>query len=81
MSITISDNSSYLEIGTKSINKSRILFFDRDEEKVFIVMSDRKEGHMKDQNTVEIPYEEVDDPQTFESAESLQTYLVSLCQI
>lgn len=77
---TITKSGSFLLIGSYAINIARILFFDHDLTNVYIVMSDRKEGHSKDQNTITVAYLDITSPQTFASAEALQTYLVAQAQ-
>lgn len=77
--MTITSDENYLHIGTKSVVKANILFFDRDETNVYVVMGGRKLSHYEDGNGITLPFAEVEvageDP--FESAEALQTFLLT----
>ncbi len=78
MGLSITSDDNFIDIGNKSIVKANILFLDHDQDKVYIILSGRKPGHATDTNDIAIDYKEVDDPDTYESAAELQTYLKTL---
>lgn len=78
--MTISSDETYLHVDTKSIKKSNILFFDHDEENVYVILSGRKVAHYSDGNNVTIPFDQavIEGQQPFESSAALQTHLLTI---
>ncbi len=77
--MTITSDATYLKVGKKSIKKSNILFFDRDEANVFIILSGRRYGYLYDDNNIVIPFADAEiTGQTFATSVALQTYLETM---
>jgi hypothetical protein len=78
--ITISSDSTWLRVGTVSVRKENILFLDRDKSKVYIILSGRIFGSMRDDNNISIPYAqaEVSGHGPFTSAEELQLHIETM---
>ena len=76
----ISSDATYLRVGTVSVRKENILFMDRDLNKVYIIMSGRVYGSMRDDNGIAIPYAEaqVDGHAAFVSTAELQLHLETM---
>lgn len=78
--ITISADTNFLKVGQKSIRKENILFYDRDNANVYIIISGRKFGSMGDDNGITIPFDqaEIAGHDTFVDTEELQHYLETM---
>ncbi|PKP46820.1 MAG: hypothetical protein CVT94_13480 [Bacteroidetes bacterium HGW-Bacteroidetes-11] len=77
---TISSDSTWLRVGTVSVRKENILFLDRDQSKVYIILSGRTFGSMRDDNNISIPFAQaqVADHDPFTSAEELQLHIETM---
>ena len=78
--MNISSDAVYLHVGSVSIQKSNILFFDHDAENVYIILSGRKAAHYQDGNNITVPYEEavIEGQQPFASSAALQAHLITM---
>lgn len=78
--IAISSDATYLRVGTVSVRKENILFMDRDQAKVHIIMSGRPFGTMRDDNGISIPFAEaqISGHAAFVSTEELQLHLETM---
>jgi hypothetical protein len=76
----ISSDATYLNVGTASIQKANILFFDHDEENVYVILSGRKTSHYNDGNNITIPFAEaeIEGEEPFASAAALQAHLITM---
>jgi len=75
MELTVS--GKYLHVGSKSINLSNVSFIDCDDLYVYL-MSGRSNGHSDDTNLIRINYQDVTEPEIFDSAADLRDWIKTL---
>lgn len=76
--MTITSDATYLKVGSKSLRKENILFFDRDETNVYVIMSGRRYGYMYDDNNIVISLAEVTGIGPFATTALLQAHLETM---
>jgi len=76
----ISSDATYLHVGSASIQKANILFFDHDAENVYVILSGRKAAHYQDGNNITIPFDEavIEGHDPFASSAALQAHLITM---
>lgn len=74
----ITDNGSYIDIGSRGIHKANVLQVEYDSQNVYLVSGKRAAYRNTGPSAIAIPYAEVTDPQSFASSVELRDWLLGL---